>query len=353
MIGQIIGTVANLAGGLLGGSKASQAANQQATAFRDAATYARNQAAFQPFGITTGFGSSNFGIDPTTGRVNSAGYSIDPRLQAVQNQLAGQFGNINLNPDVSQFQTGANQAFGAGTNLFNLGNQYANISPEQAQAQYINSTEAALAAGRERARAATANQVFRTGRTGFATGGTASGMLQSNPEYAALFNAQAQQDLDITQRAQEQGRANQRFGADLYRSGADLNTTGAGMLNNMQTYQNNAYSPFRSALGLFSDVEKLGMTPYEMSLNLGKTISDAGATQGRFIMGGEQAAAPSSLAYNSYSPFGQTLQGVGQSLGGYGGGGNTSNWFDKLIGSNNGLGSGEGYSGMNRELGLS
>ena len=331
MIGQIIGTVANVAGGLLSGSKASQAANQQATAFRDAATDARNRAAFQPFGITTGFGSSNFGIDPTTGRVTSAGYTIDPRLQAVQNQLAGQFGNINLNPDVSQFQTGANQAFGAGTNLFNLGNQYANISPEQAQQQYMTNTQAVLAAGRERDRAATANKVFRTGRTGLATGGTTSGMLQSNPEYAALFNAQAQQDLNIAQQAQDQGRANQRFGAELYGSGAGLNRSGASLLGDMQSYQNAAYNPLRTSLGLFSDVEKLGMTPYEMSLGLGRTISDAGARQGEFVLSGERAAAPSSLAYNSYSPFGQTLQGVGQSMGGMGGGNSTANWFDNLI----------------------
>jgi hypothetical protein len=156
-------------------------------------------------------------------------------------------------------------------------------------------------------------------------------MLQSNPEFAALFNAQAQQDLDIAQRAQEQGRLNQRFGADLYNTGAGLNRSGAGLLGDMQSYQNAAYNPLRTSLGLFSDVEKLGMTPYEMSLNLGKTISDAGARQGEFVLSGERAAAPSSLAYGSYSPFGQTLQGVGQSMGGMGGGNSTSNWFDNLI----------------------
>jgi hypothetical protein len=332
MIGKIIGTVANVAGGLLGGSKAAQAANQQATAFRDAATYARDQAAFQPFGITTGFGSSQFGIDPKTGRVTSAGYTLDPRLQGVQNQLAGQFGNINLNPDVSQFQTGANQAFGAGTNLFNLGNQYTSMSPEQAQQQYITNTQNLLAAGRERDRAATANQVFRTGRTGLATGGTTTGQLQSNPEFAALYNARAQQDLGIAQQAQEQGRANQLFGANLYTTGAGLNRSGASLLGDMQTYQNNAYNPLRTSLGLFSDVERLGMQPYEMSTALGRTIADAGATQGRFVTGGEQAAAPSSLAYSSYSPFAQTLQGVGQSMGGMGGsGGSAASWFDNLI----------------------
>lgn len=331
LVSAVAGPVLSTVGGLIGGSKASQAANQQATAFRDAATWGRNQAAFQPFGITTGFGSSNFGIDPATGRVTSAGYTLDPRLQAVQNQVAGQFGSYNLNPDVSQFQTAANQAFGAGTNLFNLGSQYANISPEQAQQQYMDRTQAALAAGRERDRAATANQVFRTGRTGLATGGTTTGMLQSNPEFAALYNARAQQDLNIAQQAQEQGRANQRFGAELYGSGAGLNRSGAGMLEAIPAYQTAAYNPLRASLGLFSDVEKLGMQPYEMSTALGKTIADAGARQGDILMGGERAAAPAQMAYSSYSPWAQTFQGAGQALSGMGGG--ASNWFSNFIGS--------------------
>lgn len=330
-MGQLVGAVVNTVGGLVGGSKASQAANQQATAFRDAATYARNQSAFQPFGITTGFGSSNFGIDPTTGRVTSAGYTLDPRLQAVQNQLSGQFGNINLNPDVSQFQTAANQAFGAGTNLFNLGSQYTSISPEQAQQQYMDRTQAALAAGRERDRAAVANQVFRTGRTGLATGGTTTGMLQSNPEYAALYNARAQQDLNIAQQAQEQGRANQLFGANLYTTGAGLNRSGAGMLESIPAYQTSAYNPLRAGLGLFSDVERLGMQPYEMSTALGRTMSDTGARQGEFMLSGERYAAPSQMAYSSYSPFAQTLQGAGQSLTSMNSPNSTANWFDNLI----------------------
>lgn len=315
-IGGAVGTV----GGLIGAGKARDAANQSATAIRDAATWARNQSAFQPFGITTGFGSSNFQTDPTTGRVTSAGYTLDPRLQAIQNQIAGQFGNINLNPDTSQFTTAANQAFGAGTNLFNLGNQYTSISPQQAEQQYMERTQAALAAGRERDRAATANQVFRTGRTGLATGGTSTGMLQSNPEYAALYNARAQQDLDIAQRAQEQGRANQRFGADLSIAGAGLNTSGAGMLSNMQSYQNAAYNPLRTSLGLFSDVEKLGMQPYEMSLGLGRTISDMGARQGEFYMGGERAATPMTQSAASYSPWAQGLQGLGSAIQSFGNG---------------------------------
>lgn len=334
-MGNLVGTVLNTVGGLVGGGKASQAANQQATAIRDAATWARNQAAFQPFGITTGFGSSNFQIDPTTGRVTSAGYNLSPTLQNVQNRLAGQFGNYNLNPDVSQFQTAANQAFGAGTNLFNLGSQYTNISPEQAQEQYMTRTQAALAAGRERDRAATQNQVFRTGRIGLATGGTGTGMLQSNPEFAALYNARAQQDLDIAQRAQEQGRANQLFGANLFTTAAGLNRSGAGMLEAIPAYQSAAYSPLRTSLGLFSDVEKLGMTPYEMSLGLGRNIADYGATQGRIYMGGEEAAAPATRAYASYSPTAQLFQGAGQAFSNMGGSQwnpSVGSWFDNMLG---------------------
>lgn len=364
MIGQLIGTVANIAGGLLGGSKAAQAANQSATAIRDAATYARNQAAFQPFGITTGFGSSNFGIDPNTGRVTSAGYTLSQPLQNVQNQIAGQFGNYNLNPDVSQITGAANQAFGAGTELYNRGQglfgagQGYLMSPAQAEADYMARSGAALAPERERARAATAAQVFRTGRTGLATGGTTTGMLQSNPEYAALYNAQAQQDLNRALQAQEEGRKNVRLGADLYGAGSGLfsnamaqNRGGVGFLNAVPEYQAAVYSPLRTALGMFSDVEKLGMQPYEMSTALGRTISDAGARQGEIYMGGERAAAPATMAYSSYSPFAQTLQGVGQSFSGSGAG-STSNWFDRIIGSNSGRGAGEGYSGMNRELGI-
>lgn len=343
-MGQLVGTVLNTVGGLIGGSKASQAANQQATAMRDAATWGRNAAAFQPFGITTGFGSSNFGIDPKTGRVTSAGYTLSPTLQNVQNLLGGQFGQYNLNPDVSQITGAANQAFGAGTELYNRGQGLFGVgqgylmSPAQAEADYMARTAAALAPERERARAATASQVFRTGRTGLATGGTTTGMLQSNPEYAALYNAQAQQDLNRALQAQEEGRKNVRLGADLYGAGSTLfgnamaqNRGGVGFLNAVPEYQAAVYSPLRTALGMFSDVEKLGMQPYEMSTSLAKTISDAGARQGDIYMGGERAAAPLSQAYASYSPWAQTFQGAGQSLMGMSGSGNTSNWFDNLI----------------------
>lgn len=320
LVSAVAGPVLSTVGGLIGGSKASQAANQQATAFRDAATWARNQAAFQPFGITTGFGSSNFGIDPTTGKVTAAGYTLDPRLQNIQNTIYSGMAGY----DPTQLGQAAQPLYGGASSLFNLGSQYLSQSPADAEAQYMARTQAALAPSDERARAATANQVFRTGRTGLATGGTTQGMLQSNPEFAALYNARAQRDLNLTAQAQEQARKNIAFGGDLYSSGA-------GLLGQVPKLTSAGYDPLRTQLGLFSDIEKLGMQPYEMSMNLGKTISDAGATQGRFYMGGEDQAAKPSMAYASYSPWAQGFQSAGQQLSGMGGG-STSNWFNNLIG---------------------
>jgi hypothetical protein len=306
LVSQAIGTVANTAGGLISGSKGAQAANQQATAFRDAATWARNQAAFQPFGITNTFGTSNFGIDPTTGRVTSAGYSLSPQLSNIQAGLMGAAANY----DPTQYLAGSNA-------MLNLGNQYLAQSPEAAAQDYYNQQQRVLAGPREQELAQARNAVYQTGRSGLATGGTTTGMMQSNPELAALYNARAQQDLNLLSQADKYGMERTRFGA--------------GLLSSAPSVYSGAYSPLQTQLGLASTVEKLGMSPYEMSIGLGKTIADAGATQGRFYMAGEEMAAKPSMAYASYSPTGQFLQGTGQSLMGMSGGGGTANWFDNFL----------------------
>jgi hypothetical protein len=325
LVSAVAGPILNTVGGLIGGSKASQAANQQATAFRDAATWGRNQAAFQPFGITTGFGSSNFGIDPTTGRVTSAGYTLDPRLAGIQGNIYSNMAGYNP----AEVGAAAQPLYGGASSLFNIGQGYLAQSPAQAEADYISRTQAALAPSRETELANARNQLFQTGRGGLATGGTTTGMMQANPELAAIYNARALQDLNITQQAQEQARKNVAFGGDLYSSGA-------GLLGRVPALTSAGYDPLRTQLGLFSDIEKLGMQPYEMSTALGKTISDAGARQGEILMGGERAAAPLSQAYSSYSPWAQTFQGAGQALSGMSGsgGGSTSNWFDNLLTAN-------------------
>ena len=73
----LIGT----AGGLMAG-QANQAANQQAA----------QMSQFRPVGITTRFGSSNFQVDPTTGKLTSAGYNLCPEGAGYQTQLSGMTG---------------------------------------------------------------------------------------------------------------------------------------------------------------------------------------------------------------------------------------------------------------------
>lgn len=378
--GAAAAAAATVAGSYMSSQASKDAANTSADAQRYAADQAAQAAKFNPVGITTRFGTSNFtrsntptqdfntwaasqGYNPygapataagettlgsegtpamtpeqlsalqarynaevprTQGDITGAGYTLAPDLKAIQDRLMSSAGNYNYNVDTSQLSNAANQAFGGGSTLFNLGNQYTNISPEQAQQQYIQNTQASLAASRERDRAAVANQVFRTGRTGLATGGTASGMLQSNPEYAALYNARAQQDLDITQRAQEQGRLNQQFGAGLFGLGANLNTSGASMLSSIPALQTAYLSPLQQYLATSGSIEGMGQDAFKLSSELAGRQSTAGANAGQFLYSGGSAAARAQQAANQYSVPGALLTAAGTSP-------TASAWFDKLI----------------------
>lgn len=284
-MGQLVGPALSLAGGFIQGSRAADAAGQQAAAYRDAATNASNLAQFRPVGTTTNFGTSNYAYDPATGRLTSAGYSLNPQLQGLQNGLMGAASSYNYQPDVgfvngirenslagmrmaaqqapNAFNAGnqlyarsqdlypqAGLAYGQGQSLFGQGTAVADQAPElfrraadlystgasylgsapQAEADYMARTSAALAPQDERNLAALRNRVYQTGRAGLATGGTdAGGMLASNPELAAYYNSLSQRDLDMATRAQAEGRANVSLGGTLYGQGAQLGQTGAGI----------------------------------------------------------------------------------------------------------------------------
>lgn len=312
LVKAVAGPIFQTVGGLISGGRAAQAANQQATAFRDAATYARQQAAFQPFGITTGFGSSQFTTDPTTGRVTSAGYTLDPRLAGLQSSLFGQAGAY----DPTQVGQAAMPLYGGAQSLFNLGQQYIAESPQAAAQRFVQQQQELLAPSRTAQLANVRNRLFQTGRGGLGVQ-TGTGGAPASPEMQAYYNALAQQDLQLAAQGEQAGMERARFGAGLFGSGANL-------LSQVPALTAAGYSPLRSQLGLISDIERLGMTPFEMSVNLGRTISDAGARQGEFRLSGERAAAPSSMAYSSYSPFGTALSSFGSTLSGGG--------FDNLFG---------------------
>ena len=249
----------NLSQGLLGqaasmqqnkvSQEAVQAAQRQAL---QGGQTAANMAAFRPVGTTTTFGTSNFQIDPTTGQLTSAGYTLSPQMQEYQNQIMA--GNRQALTDVSNIQ--------------NLGRGYLAQSPQAAAQQWMTNQQALLAPSRDVESARLANQLQQTGRTGVsvAQGG---GLSMANPEQQALANARAMQDLQLASQAQQQGQAQTTFGQNL------LNT---------------AYQPFTAGISAASGVEALGQQPFALSSDLAKQQAAAGGLQGQLYNQGAQRA---------------------------------------------------------------
>lgn len=301
------GATAVAATTVVGSYLSSQANKSAANTSADATRYAADQAAeaakFNPVGITTRFGQSNFGYNDQ-GQLTSAGYTVSPELQALQNRTM--LGISNYDP--TQYQQ-------ASQGMFNLGQKYLATSPEQAAADWYTQQQNLLAPGRESSIANLRNQVFQTGRSGLAVGGTAAGnRAQANPEMAAYYNAQAAQDARLAAEADIYGRERTNYGINL--------------MSNAPQMFNVGYSPIATGLGLTSQIEGLGQQPFALSSELAGRQSTAGANAGQFLYSGGLNAARTQQLANQYSLPGAALTAFGTSP-------KASAWFDKLIGGNN------------------
>jgi hypothetical protein len=284
--------------GLLQGSSAQSAANTAAQANLQAAQIAADAAKFRPVGVTTRYGTSNFQTD-ANGNLIGAGYNVSPEYQAYQQQLSGLLGQQ------LQQGLGAQQQYEplqrAAGGLFNLGQGYLAQTPEQAAQKYMESQQALLAPARERESALLANQLANTGRTGLsvAQGG---GLLSANPEQAALANARALQDLQLAAQATQAGQQQTAFGAGLFGEGA-------GLLGQYQQGQIGALSPFKTALGLQTSIEELGLQPLTLGAGLGGQSAAYGAKAGALGLSGIQEATPYMYKAGAYNPYANILQG--------------------------------------------
>lgn len=287
-----------LGGSLLSGSAARSAASRSADAQQYAADRAAEAARFRPVGVTTRFGTSSFQTSPE-GYVTGAGYTVSPELKAYQDRvmaLAGQ--GLNFAEQAPGLYA---PLTGAATGLFNLGQQYLGQSPEQVAADYMAKQQALLAPGRERESAQLLNQLSNTGRTGLsiAQGG---GLQAANPEFAALANARAMQDLQLAADAQEAGKRNVAFGTGLFGTGANLlGSYGQGLTG--------GYAPFTTGLGLTGSIEDLGRGALDIGANLGgRNINATGANA---LLQGGLSAARTAQEGNAYSPWGSLFSGLG------------------------------------------
>jgi hypothetical protein len=287
-----------LAGSLLGGRSAANAAETSANAQLEAGRQAAEAARFRPVGITTRFGSSNFQFDPQ-GYLTGAGYNVSPELKAYQDRLMSLTGQGLTQAEQAQAQYAP--LTGAASGLFNLGQQYLAQSPEQVAQDYITRQQALLAPGRDRESAALATRLQNTGRGGLAIA-QGGGLQAANPEAAALANARAMQDLQLAAQATQAGQQQVQFGQGLFGAGA-------GLLGNYYAGQNAALAPFQSTLGLTGTIENLGQNALDIGSTLGGRAMNTGAASALLQSG--IRAAETAQPGNAYNPFARTLQGFG------------------------------------------
>jgi hypothetical protein len=296
----------DLLGSYVQSEATKDAANTSAKAQLEAARIAAEESRFRPIGVTTRFGSSQFTMDPTTGRLSAAGYTVSPELKALQDRLMGLSNQALTDAEAARGQY--MPLTDAASSLFNLGNQYLAQSPEEVAANYIQGQQNLLAPSRERQYAQLQNQLFNTGRTGLAVGATgmrpdgSAGLGASNPELEAYYNSIAQQDAALAADAQQKGQQQLAFGTGLFNQGANF-------LGQFQQGQIGALSPFTTYFGGVSNLEGLGQQP----LDIGAKLGGGNAVGAQALFEGGANAARTMQGPNSYSLLADALQGAGDS----------------------------------------
>ena len=283
------------AGGLLQMQQSREAALQAQRNIEQAAGRGVAGAQFRPIGTTTRFGTSQFQVDPNTGQLVSAGYTAAPEITSAQNRLLG------------------------------LGASYLAQSPEEVAQQYISKQYDLLDPSRQRQLAGIRNQQFQTGRGGLSVGSTglrpsgAQGLMGSNPELEAYYNALAQQDAQLAAQAQEAGQRQVTFGTGLFGQ--------AGTLENM------AQQPFALSQGLAGQSSAAGARAGEIGLRGsiygGALGTSAGATASPLAYGLSGLGNPNSLLGGALGTY---LTSPLVSTGNVGGSGSTFNtgYYDPM-----------------------
>jgi len=254
--------------------------------------------------MTTRFGSSQFGFDPKTGQLTSAGYTLSPEAKNAQDRFVklAESGLQQAEGAQAQFaplQTGA-------TSLFGLGNKYLAQSPEDVASNYMKSQLALLAPGREQEFAFIQNKLQQQGRGGLsvAQGGN---LGATTPELQAFMNAKIQEDARLAANAQQYGQQNVLFGAGLLGQGATA-------MGNYYGGQQQAYSPYTTAMGQVTGLESAAQQPFQMGVDLGKIKATTGFDVGRLgLQGAGQSVALATGPAATNNPYASLLTGAASS----------------------------------------
>lgn len=350
-----MGSIASAAGGLVGGiggmisgDAAAGAANEQAEYLRnlsaeqrkaitDAAASAAARGQFKPVTVTSSFGTPQYTYD-SSGRLTGVGSTAAPwlaDLQARQQGLLPQYMGLTEQAlsAAPQYAQGAQSAVTGAQGMYGLSQQALPTSYDVAgkTQDYYNRMQQLVAPQREQQLATTRQGLFNTGRQGLAIGATqAGGMLATNPEMAAYYNAVAQQDLNLANQAETQARAQLQEDistAGRLMAGGAAGYTTAGDLQN-QMYRNVAasQSPFATGMAATTGLEDTTYTPVSRGFSYATPVVAGEQYAGNKIFEGATGAANVAAQYaqpianyqyqhSSYSPWGSLLQGMGGSLG--------------------------------------
>jgi len=304
VLGKAVTGALTTGGGILQAQTSKEAAQKAQSAIEAETAAAKAAAQFRPVGMTTRFGTSEFKVDPTTGRLTSAAYTLSPEAKAAQDRFvklaeAGLTQAEGAQKAFEPLQTGAQS-------LFTLGNKYLAQTPESVAENYLKSQMALLQPGRELELANLQNKLQQQGRAGLsvAMGGT---LGATTPELQALYNARAQQEALLAANAQREGQQNVLFGAGLL-------GTGATTMGQYYGGQQAAYSPYTTALGQVQALEGAGQQPLTMGIDLGKIGATTGYDVGRLgLQGTGQSVALATGPAATNNPYATALSALGSS----------------------------------------
>jgi len=301
-LGDTVSGALQTGGSLIQSQASKEAAQKAATDIAKASQTAQEASQFRPVGMTTRFGTSNYTYDPVTGRMTSAGYQLSPEAKNAQDRLVGLAGRGLTQAEQAQqqfapLQTGAQ-------NLFGLGNQYISQSPQDVAQNYINQQMQLLQPSREMELANLQNRLQQQGRAGLsvAQGGS---LGATTPELQALYNARAQQELQLAANAQQAGQQNVLFGAGLLGQGATA-------MGNYYGGQQAAYAPYTTALGQVQNLETQAQQPLAMGASLAQQASTAGARAGALGLEGQRLSSAFNTGANAtFNPYAGLLTAAG------------------------------------------
>jgi hypothetical protein len=294
----LIGGGLSLFGNILGGNAAADAERKRAEALRQNSLDQR----FSPIGMTNRFGTSTSQIDPATGKVIGAGYSLSPELKAFQDRFMTQAGG-----GLTQIENAPGMyapLTGAAKSMYDLGAQYLAQSPEEVAAQYMRQQQDLIDPSRQRSFAQLQQNMFNTGTGGLSVGATGmrpgggEGLRAANPQMEAYYNVQAQQDRQLALDAE-------RMGMDRYKFGQGLFKTGTETLGDYYGGLTDAYKPYTAAMGGVTRAEDLGRLSFGDMERFGKLNMINSPSNAAGITAQYQA--------DQYSPFGAALSGAGKS----------------------------------------